>query len=110
MVTVLVASRSVPPLAVSLLFLAGTLGNLVAERALSAAVSVVLPWSMCPMVPTFTWGFLRSNTPLAMVQVLQTRSQLRDPWGTRSRECPSLCETRSCHRGLNPGPPPYQGG
>lgn len=22
-----------------------------------AAVSVVLPWSTCPMVPTLTWGF-----------------------------------------------------
>src|SRR5262245_37105640 len=31
-----------------------------------AAVSVVLPWSMCPMVPTFTWGFLRSNFAFAM--------------------------------------------
>jgi hypothetical protein len=27
---------------------------------------VVLPWSMCPMVPTFTCGFLRSNFFLAM--------------------------------------------
>src|ERR1700730_16701316 len=26
-----------------------------------AAVSVVLPWSMCPIVPTFTCGLLRSN-------------------------------------------------
>src|SRR5450756_2575865 len=26
-----------------------------------AAVSVVLPWSMCPIVPTFTCGFFRSN-------------------------------------------------
>ena len=32
-----------------------------------AAVSVVLPWSMCPMVPTFTWGFLRWNFSLAIV-------------------------------------------
>jgi hypothetical protein len=31
-----------------------------------AAVSVVLPWSTWPMVPTFTCGFLRSNVPLAM--------------------------------------------
>jgi hypothetical protein len=29
-----------------------------------AAVKVVLPWSMCPIVPTFTWGFFRSNTAL----------------------------------------------
>src|SRR5204862_4546697 len=26
-----------------------------------AAVRVVLPWSMCPIVPTFTCGFVRSN-------------------------------------------------
>src|SRR5665213_2189591 len=26
-----------------------------------AAVSVVLPWSMCPIVPMLTWGLLRSN-------------------------------------------------
>src|ERR1051325_11306020 len=32
----------------------------------SAAVSVVFPWSTCPMVPTFTWGFVRSNLALAM--------------------------------------------
>src|SRR6266478_8342536 len=31
-----------------------------------AAVKVVLPWSMCPIVPTFTCGLLRSNFSLAM--------------------------------------------
>src|SRR5690606_7661689 len=31
-----------------------------------AAVSVVLPWSMWPMVPTFTWGFERTNFSLAI--------------------------------------------
>ena len=31
-----------------------------------AAVSVVLPWSMWPMVPTLTCGFVRSNFCLAM--------------------------------------------
>src|SRR5271165_4716857 len=31
-----------------------------------AAVNVVLPWSMWPMVPTFTWGFERSNFFLAI--------------------------------------------
>src|SRR5215468_9760442 len=31
-----------------------------------AAVSDVLPWSTCPIVPTFTCGLLRSNLPLAM--------------------------------------------
>src|SRR6266550_5431947 len=31
-----------------------------------AAVRVVLPWSMCPIVPTFTCGFVRSNFFLAI--------------------------------------------
>src|SRR5690554_1943644 len=31
-----------------------------------AAVSVVFPWSMWPMVPTFTWGFVRTNFSLAI--------------------------------------------
>jgi len=31
-----------------------------------AAVKVVLPWSTCPMVPTFTCGFVRSNFSLAI--------------------------------------------
>src|SRR5882724_5645496 len=30
----------------------------------SAAVSVVLPWSTCPIVPTFTCGLVRSNFSL----------------------------------------------
>src|SRR5436305_10739984 len=34
-----------------------------------AAVNVVLPWSMCPIVPTFTCGFDRSNFSFAMVFV-----------------------------------------
>src|SRR5437588_9710108 len=39
-----------------------------------AAVKVVLPWSICPIVPTFTCGLLRSNFSLAMSS---TSSQLR---------------------------------
>ena len=39
-----------------------------AATLVSAAVRVVLPWSMCPMVPTFTCGLLRSNFSLAMSQ------------------------------------------
>src|SRR5215212_2708630 len=33
----------------------------------NAAVSVVFPWSMCPMVPTLTCGFDRSNFSFAIV-------------------------------------------
>src|SRR5678815_5335371 len=32
-----------------------------------AAVNVVLPWSMCPIVPTFTCGFVRSYFAFAMM-------------------------------------------
>src|SRR5438094_9076085 len=32
----------------------------------NADVNVVLPWSTCPIVPTFACGFLRSNFAFAM--------------------------------------------
>src|SRR2546427_6129230 len=35
--------------------------NFAASTAVIAAVSVVFPWSTCPIVPTFTCGFVRSN-------------------------------------------------
>src|ERR687890_2667188 len=35
----------------------------------NAAVSVVLPWSMCPIVPTFTCGLERSNFSFAICLV-----------------------------------------
>src|SRR6266567_5121597 len=38
-----------------------------ASTLVMAAVSVVLPWSMCPIVPTFTCGFVRSYFAFAMV-------------------------------------------
>src|SRR5438876_8830648 len=37
-----------------------------AATLVSAAVKVVLPWSMCPIVPTFTCGLLRSNFSFAI--------------------------------------------
>src|SRR5512144_2430541 len=37
-----------------------------AEIFVSAAVRVVFPWSTCPIVPTFTWGLLRSNFAFAI--------------------------------------------
>src|SRR5580704_11618026 len=55
-----------------------------AATLVSAAVSVVLPWSMCPMVPTFTCGLLRSNFSLAMSTILVAcvvRSLVCDPAG-----------------------------
>src|SRR5207245_2382582 len=53
-----------------------------------AAVNVVLPWSMCPIVPTFTCGFVRSYFAFAIVWPPTGRSQ-RDP-------------ALSSHTGLDP--------
>src|SRR5271156_1769826 len=43
-----------------------TLGLFFDSTFVIAAVSVVLPWSMCPIVPTFTCGLLRSNFSFAI--------------------------------------------
>src|SRR3984893_9431166 len=48
-----------------------------AATFVSAAVRVVLPWSMCPMVPTFTCGLLRSNFSLAMSNDPRRLSKIR---------------------------------
>ena len=40
--------------------------NLLASTVVIAAVSVVLPWSTWPIVPTFTCGLVRSNLPFAI--------------------------------------------
>ena len=40
--------------------------NVSAITFVNAAVSVVLPWSTCPIVPTFTCGLFRSNLCFAM--------------------------------------------
>src|SRR5215510_15705273 len=37
-----------------------------AETLVNAAVSVVLPWSTWPIVPTLQWGLVRINFSLAM--------------------------------------------
>src|SRR3954452_17022724 len=66
MVTVLVASRTVPPLAMSAYDLTLAL-PLAARTDRRAAVRVVLPWSMCPIVPTLTCGLVRVNVSLAIV-------------------------------------------
>src|SRR5260370_15496743 len=43
-----------------------TVGLSVDSPLVMAAVSVVLPWSMCPIVPMFTCGLLRSNFSFAI--------------------------------------------
>src|SRR3954470_6791406 len=72
-----------------------------------AAVSVVLPWSTCPIVPTFTCGFVRSNLALAMVASFQCSFgclvRRRGPFLRPFRLLPSS------RAGLNRGPHPYQG-
>src|SRR5205809_7364869 len=40
-------------------------GILSCSTLVIAAVSVVLPWSMCPMVPMLTCGLVRSNFAFA---------------------------------------------
>src|SRR6476661_4694192 len=45
--------------------------NLADSTVAIAAVSVVLPWSTWPIVPTFTCGLVRSNLPFAIFSFLQ---------------------------------------
>src|SRR6185503_313419 len=40
--------------------------NFAASTDVIAAVSVVLPWSTCPIVPTFTCGLVLANLPFAI--------------------------------------------
>src|ERR1700681_1078483 len=44
-----------------------TFGLCLASVLVMAAVSVVLPWSMCPIVPILTCGLLRSNFSFAIL-------------------------------------------
>jgi hypothetical protein len=52
-----------------------------------AAVSVVFPWSTCPIVPTFTCGFVRSNFALPIVS-----SFSREDWSAAPRGSGPLVE------------------
>src|SRR3982074_125616 len=58
-----------------------------ADTLVSAAVKVVFPWSMCPMVPTFTCGLLRSNFSLAMSTILVVCAVLACDRGFRLYRC-----------------------
>src|SRR3569623_18193 len=73
--------------------------NLDARIVVMAAVSVVLPWSTCPIVPTFTCGLVRSNLPFANCRLSEKNVQFlrstQKPW------CP--------WRESDPRPLPYQG-
>ena len=50
-----------------------------------AAVSVVFPWSMCPMVPMLTCGLVRSNLALATGFLSPCVSQSCACLGVRAR-------------------------
>src|SRR5687768_18534683 len=54
-----------------------------AEILVSAAVRVVLPWSTCPIVPTFTCGLFRSNFALAIALQGPPVRVSRQAWGWR---------------------------
>src|SRR3970040_212005 len=59
-----------------------------------AAVNVVFPWSTCPIVPTFTCGFVRWNLALPMLAILWLALCVR-PYlvaGTSSRPQPSTLQ------------------
>lgn len=47
----------------------GVQRDLLASTVVIAAVRVVLPWSTCPIVPTFTCGLDRSNFSFAMIEI-----------------------------------------
>src|SRR5512141_2151212 len=55
-----------------------------------AAVNVVFPWSMCPIVPTFMCGFVRSNfcLPISLVSLSNSskRSATRALNGIRTHD------------------------
>ena len=68
-----------------------------------AAVNVVFPWSTCPIVPTFTCGFVRSNFALAIASLASLRISdvLRRPGITRVHSAPGPASIRAhdrfCH-------------
>src|SRR5688500_13998507 len=85
----------------------------------SAAVSVVLPWSTWPIVPTFTCGFLRSNFSLDMAAcladcVVVATAFVESAAADRRSSVLAVMDDRTskwCSRmESNHRPPPYQGG
>src|SRR5438045_874283 len=62
--------------------------NIFDRTVVIAAVRVVLPWSTCPIVPTFTCGLVRSNLALAIVLDPGVRlSALVSPIGQKDDTC-----------------------
>src|SRR4051794_18765577 len=114
MVTVLSAERTVPPLAISEYSLILAILFRYPWRATMAAVRVVLPWSMCPMVPTLTCGLFRAKVSFAIAppQVQYWRPGASNGLAARKGglSLSNRNNPESCRWDLNPGPPPYQGG
>src|SRR5262245_5532466 len=55
--------------------------NLAASTDVIAAVNVVLPWSTCPIVPTFACGLVRSNFAFDISLLSSTTGSRRaQPW------------------------------
>src|SRR5512135_643553 len=83
-----------------------------AATLVSAAVSVVLPWSMWPIVPTLTCGLERSNFSLAMsldpredtlpcryrISSVHRRLRCEPRWTTFAYPAGSPAEARLRHR------------
>src|SRR3954452_24431800 len=59
-------------------------GYLSCRTLVIAAVSVVFPWSMCPMVPMLTCGLVRSNLALATGFLASCGSQSYASLGVRA--------------------------
>src|SRR5437868_12029465 len=55
-----------------------TFGLFFPRTLVMAAVRVVLPWSMCPIVPIFTCGLLRSNFSFDISENLLCQDSLQD--------------------------------
>src|SRR5262249_57231891 len=91
MVTVLVASRTVPPLAMSAYDLVLAL-PCSARTARMAAVSVVLPWSMCPIVPTLTCGLVLVKVSLAIALLCLAVLACSTPCGITYGHRPELAQ------------------
>src|ERR1041384_490779 len=93
-----------------------------AEILVSAAVSVVFRGSTCPVVPTFTWGLVRSNLALAMAPCpleFRVKTEGRKDGTTEGRRRSSVVfpsfppcvfpSPSSSRAELNRLPHPYQG-
>src|SRR5215470_17605341 len=80
-----------------------------AHTFVNAAVNVVFPWSTCPIVPTFTCGFVRSYFCLAISQApvggVRSDYELRSGRLLAHRRHATRARTASATALLEAGPP-----